>query len=140
MTTTHYEQNQVAQAILNGSNEIFTSFKPSTKVADRVKLYNILNETEERLSDYIDQQIEVTDFIAYPTIVRSEVGPPNYQTRIILVSKDGKAYASVADGVYESLKKIIAIVGMAPWNGLRFTPVEKQTRNNQTTITLRLDA
>lgn len=123
------------------SPELFSSIQ-ATDRKSAAKLYNAVNGQGESLSDNIGAVLEITDFVAHKVTLEDEVTKePIIAWRAVLISKDGKAYHSVSNGVVSSLQKIISIVGQPSWDpALKVIPAEVKTRRGFKTLTLRLQA
>lgn len=161
MTTQNTETvNQAANEVVNEvaiiKEDIVTDLNPSMFEADAapalfssiqstdrksaIKVFNAINNAENSLSDSLGEILEIQDMVAHTITLQDEITKEDIQAmRIVLVTKDGKAYHSVSQGVLSSLQKVISIVGPAPWvPGLKVTPVEVKTRKGFKTLTLRL--
>lgn len=124
------------------SVQFYSSIEDDGSRESKIKIYNALNESGERLADQVNKTLTITDIAAFPVeIAAEETGEIVSAMRMIFIAEDGTQYASVATGVYSSMQKIIGIVGPAPWNpALKITPIKQRTRRGFDTIVLRLVA
>lgn len=134
------QQQVTVQDQFTGRNVMFyTSIEDDGTRDSKIKIYNALNESGERLQDQVNKVLEITDLAAFPVEIVTDDGEVVNAMRMIFVAADGTQYASVATGVYSSLQKIIGIVGPAPWNpALRITPIQQKTRRGFNTLVIRL--
>ncbi|WP_431806265.1 hypothetical protein [Bacillus pumilus] len=137
------EQHDVAQApatiFEQTSQQIFSTIVAEDRKT-KIKLYNAVNNSTASLSDHIGEVLEITDLVAHPIKVQQQDGSLVDALRTVLVAKDGTTYHSVANGVVDSLQKIIALVGAGSWadDPLKIVPKNVKTRNGFTTLTLAL--
>lgn len=97
------------------TTSFFSSFNPTTR-ADKIKVYNAINNTDNKLSDYIGKTLDIVDIVAHEVILEDiNTKQPTTCARVVLIDKNGKAYSAVSQGVFDSLKRIFAIVDMPPW-------------------------
>lgn len=145
------ENNETALVIedlptdLNPSmfDNVSTALWSSIESKDRksaIKVFNAINNSEHALADNLGAVLEIQDMLAHPITLQDEITKQDVQAmRVVLVTKEGKAYHAISQGVVSSLQKIISIVGPAPWlPGLKITPVEVKTRKGFKTLTLHL--
>lgn len=130
----------------------FISFTPDTQ-AERVKLYNAINNPDKRVKEMINTPIELVDVVISEVILQStfqdgkggdSFTPPSDGVdtkkgyRVVLIDKDGKSYQAVSAGIYSSIKNIEAVFG-----GLHFEepltviPRDVKTKNGNT-VTLQI--
>lgn len=123
----------------NTTQAIFSSIQ-GTDRATNIKVYNAINASENSLSDFVGDVLEITDMVAHPIeIDDTQTGEKIKAMRVVLLTADGVGYHSVSGGVVSSLQKLIGIVGQAPWTpALQVVPVKVKTRKNFETITLKL--
>ena len=106
-----------------------------------IAIYNAVNNKGESLDDHKNEVLEIVNFAAHPvTLTDENTGEIVEALRIVLVDKKGVNYDAVSQGIASSLQKIIAIVGMAPWDKepLKIKVVEQKTRKGFKTNTIEL--
>ncbi len=126
------DKNEIAT--VNGNSLINSNMS----FEDRKKAFNMVVNTELKLSDFINKEIDVKGFYIIPCEMNnSETGQTIVTERLIVVDKDDKSYHSVAKGLVSSFKSIEAIFG-APntWNGetLKIRVVQKKVDKGQTYV------
>lgn len=123
----------------NTQQAVFSSIQ-GTDRATNIKIYNAINASENSLSDFVGEILEITDMVAHPIELEDEqTGEKIKAMRVVLLTKDGVGYHSVSGGVVSSLQKLIGIVGQAPWTpALQVVPVKVKTRKKFETLTLKL--
>lgn len=132
----------LALDMLTNANASFLCSIPndgSRKAA--VAIYNAVNNKGESLDDHKNEVLEIVNFAAHPvTLTDENTGEVVEALRIVLVDKKGVNYDAVSQGIASSLQKIIAIVGMAPWDAepLKIKVVEQKTRKGFKTNTIEL--
>lgn len=103
----HFKGNGVA---------LFSTMPSTGSRKDRIKLYNVVSSSDNKVSDFIGETIEVAHMVAHPTTMRDEeTGEMRDLTRVVLIAPDGTAYHSMSNGVVQSMKRICDIVGAGPW-------------------------
>lgn len=96
-------------------SSIYCSLKAKTDEEKDV-MYNAANNPEFALADAIGQTLAVTDMLIETVkITDDETGVENYAPRIVLITNDGKTYQCVSTGVFNSLRKMVAIYGEPTW-------------------------
>lgn len=83
---------------------------------DKARIFNAINNTDERIADHKNEVINVTDVIAHTVEMADEQGNMIPQTRVILVDDKGKTYGATSTGMMSALKMIFPIVGMPPYS------------------------
>lgn len=117
---------------MEAADRIFCSITAKTE-EERIRLYNVMNAPENRVSDMINMEIEVSDVIVETVNVTNEEGVESAAPRVILVSPDGTAYQCVSNGVYSAIRKAIKIFGAPHWD----TPkkfIVKQIKKGQNSV------
>lgn len=94
-----------------------TSFKADPK--DRktsAKIFNAMNNPQNKVADCINQTIAVTDYLIEMTeIENQETGEVDTVPRVVLVDDKGEAYQAVSFGMYNVVRNTVAVCGDAPW-------------------------
>jgi hypothetical protein len=128
------------QESFEGAADVFYCSIPNDGSRETaIKIYNAMNNTTGKIVD-LKAPIIVTDIIAHNIqLVDEETGEMNDATRCVLITEDGQGYECVAGGVVSSIKKIVGIVGRAPWTpGIKMMPREVRTRKGYRTLTIEL--
>lgn len=106
----------LVEQLKNPTGSFFCSIKDDGSRKSKVAIYNAVNGADESIADHIGEVLEVVDVVAYPvTITDEETGEIMEALRTVLVTKDGKAYTAVSQGITNSLARIFSIVGMPSW-------------------------
>lgn len=116
--------------------EMYCSFKAETH-ADKAKMYNMMNNPQQKLSDHINKVLHVTDvFMEVVDIVKEDTGEVTKAPRIVLMDEDGITYGTVSFGIFSALKKLMMIFGEPTWSPA--IPIEvkqiKKDKNNILTL------
>lgn len=97
----------------------FCSFAPETD-EQRAELYNALNSPDVRISDHVNKEIDLRDFVIEPVELRNETtGELEVAPRVVLIDTDGNSYHGVSNGIYNALSRLCMIYGRSSFpNGL----------------------
>ena len=97
----------------------FCSFTPETD-EQRAELYNALNSPDVRISDHVNKEIDLRDFVVEPVELRNETtGELEVAPRVVLIDTDGNSYHGVSNGIYNALSRLCMIYGRSSFpNGL----------------------
>lgn len=113
-------------ADLTSQSSFYCSFKPESS-EDKAKLYNMMNDVDERLGDNVNNILEIKDVFVEPVQLTREDGTVAVCPRVVLMDVTGKTYGCVSMGVYNALKKLIAVYGEPTWaEGLKVIPKQIQ--------------
>lgn len=110
----------------------FCSMKATTK-ADKIKLYQAMNNPSKRLSDCINLEIHLKDVFVEVVNCTDELGMTQLCPRIVLIDDNGVGYTCVSIGVFSSLKKLFQIFGVPTYKE-PLTVVPTQITNGQNKI------
>lgn len=110
---------------LTSQSSFYCSFKPETN-EDKAKLYNMMNDVDERLSDHVNNALEIKDVFVEPVSLTREDGTVTVCPRVVLMDVNGITYGCVSMGVYNAMKKLIAVYGEPTWDGLKIVPKQIQ--------------
>lgn len=79
---------------------------------DKKKLFNYINNPAKRISDCINEVIEIKDiYLAEIDITDKETGEVSVCPRTILISSDGQAYQAVSIGIFNAVRNMIFLLG-----------------------------
>ena len=94
---------------------MFCSFIAETP-EQKKKLFNAMNSADAKLSSMIGEKITIVDvYCETVTIINEESGEKQVAPRVVFIDKNGKSYTSTSFGIFNSLKKLIAVYGMPTW-------------------------
>lgn len=93
--------------------KMFCSMREGT-LEERAKVYNAINNPDAKLRDHINETIYVND--VYCEEVMLEDGSIGH--RIVMIDKYGVSYSTMSTGVYNSMRNMMKIIGMPPWEEL----------------------
>ena len=110
----------------------FCSMKATTK-ADKIKLYQAMNNPSKRLSDCINLEIHLKDVFVEVVNCTDDLGMSQLCPRIVLIDDKGIGYTCVSIGVFSSLKKLFQIFGVPTYKE-PLTVVPTQITNGQNKI------
>ena len=122
-----------------GAN-FFCSIKNDGQRASQVKIFNAINNAEEKLDDHKNEVLNIVDVVAHPiSIVDENTGELIETVRVVLIDENGVGYAAVSEGIVSSLQKLFGIVGQPSYNPpLSMKVVEQKTRKGFKTNTIQL--
>lgn len=136
MSMTAYDGGMISiQQDLQSHPNSYCSIKPNT-TEEKKALYNMMNSSDERLADCINQVIKVKDLYIESVEVKNEEGIISIAPRIILMDTEGRTYASVSVGIYNSLRKLIQVFGEPTWPEGIAVKVVQHTKGNRKMLSL----
>ena len=136
MSMTAYDGGMITiQQDLQSHPNSYCSIKPTT-TEEKKALYNMMNSSDERLADCINQVIKVKDLYIESVEVKNEEGITSIAPRIILMDTEGRTYASVSVGIYNSLRKLIQVFGEPTWPDGIAVKVVQHTKGNRKMLSL----
>ncbi len=103
---------------INDENQVFCSLIPTTTEEKKV-LYNALNNTSGKISDYINQELLIQNvYMEQVELNDSATGEPYKAVRSIIITPDGQGIACTSNGIAKSLYGIFQIFGTPDqWDG-----------------------
>lgn len=133
----------LANFVSGESALFFSTIKNDGERSTQIKMYNAIAEAVS-LRDNVNKEIVVTDYMAHPVkLLDEETGEVANVLRVILVCEDGSSFAAMSGGIRNSIERIVAMAGPAPWApGIRMVAVEKAVKSSAVNrvLTLRLVA
>lgn len=109
------ELMNVAQELSAQQTSMFCSIQGGTIEAKKA-VFNASNNPDHKVGDYINKVIVVRDVLAELIEVKNEeTGEMEVTPRVVLIDVDGKSYQAVSKGIFNALKKAIAIFGSPTW-------------------------
>lgn len=101
--------------VFNNATTAYSSIS-ATNVEEKKRLVNAMNNPTHKLSDMINKTILMKDIYAEPIeLTDSDTGEMYDAVRVVILDTDGNSYQSVSKGIYNSLSKIMAIMGAPTW-------------------------
>lgn len=128
----------------------YSSFSPED-MEGKIKLYNSINAPAAKIGDCINQTIHVVDVVVCAVKLAGtrtdKTGkdlPEDQQTpdkdafRVILIDKDGLAYAATSAGIYNSVSTIRKVFGDLHFDTPLPVIVRQISTKNGSTLTLQI--
>ena len=105
------------------SGAMITSLRanPDDRAAS-VRVFNAMNNPNERVSNHINETIEVQDYLIEMTQIEDTdsygngLGSYSVVPRVVLVAPDGTSYQAVSYGIANAVRNVVIVCGDAPWN------------------------
>lgn len=116
-----------------------TQFTSVTAVTDedKAKLFNAMNNPDERVSAMINKVIMAKDlYIEIVNCTNQETGEVTACPRIVIIDDKGKSYQAVSIGIYSALKKVIQVFGAPTWEKPIPLEVKQITKGVRNMLTL----
>lgn len=124
--------------IQNNAQQMYTSLQIDNP-ADKVKLYNVMNNPDERLADKINEVISVKDiFVEWVECTNQETGEVTKAPRCILIDVDGKSFACTSIGIFSALQKLCFVFGEPTWEDGLPIKVIQVTKGKRKMLTLQI--
>lgn len=108
----------------------------ANSVEEKKALYNMMNSADERIADCINKVINVKDIYIESVEVKNEEGISSIAPRIILMDTEGRTYASVSVGIYNSIRKLVQVFGEPTWADGIPVKVVQHTKGNRKMLSL----
>jgi hypothetical protein len=116
----------------NAEMSAYCSIEPKTE-EEAILIYNASNNPDKRLKDCIGEIISVKDVYCETVELENEqTGELSRSPRIVLIDDKGVSYTCVSFGIFNALKKLMAIFGTPTWEKplkLKVKQISKGTRN-----------
>lgn len=129
---------------LLGAENIYCSLKADT-TEDKVKIFNAMNNPENKLSDCINQVIALKDIYMEKTLInrKDDAGIPTGEVdegvRVVLIDEDGVSYQSMATGVIQAVSRLVMLFGKPTWDDpIKVKVLQKSVGQKNRTITFEL--
>lgn len=98
------------------TEEAYCSLAPAT-AKEAGTLFNAISNPTNRLSESINKVLYVRDVYAEVIECANEnTGEKELTHRIVLIDKDMKSHQCVSVGVYQAVKRLMAMFGAPTWN------------------------
>lgn len=108
---------------------------------EKKELFNALESCDVLLNDCVGQEINIKDiYVEEKTIIDEETGEVKPKYRTIIFDENGQTYATGSYGIYNILKKLIAIYGLpTSWEkSLKVKVAKRPIGNGKQSLTLTL--
>ena len=110
------ELMNVAQELSANQTSMFCSIKGGTRDA-KIAVFNASNNPDHKVGDFINKVIMVKDVLAEQIeLTNEETGVIEVAVRVVLIDDAGKSYQAASNGIFNALKKAIAIFGEPTWD------------------------
>ena len=118
----------------------FTSMVATTD-EEKAKLFNAMNNPDERISDNINKIIKAKDlYIEVVNCTNTETGEVTACPRIVIIDDKGRSFQAVSVGIYSALKKVIQVYGAPTWATPIKLEVKQITKGDRKMLTLNVVA
>ena len=125
---------------LTSAQTQFCSMKADTDEG-KAKLFNAMNNPDERLGDCINMTIQAKDlYIEIVNCTDEATGEVTAAPRIVIIDEDGKSYQCVSVGVFSALKKVIQVFGAPTWEKPIPLMIKQITKGKKSMLTLNVVA
>ena len=109
----------------------------ATTDAEKAKVYNAMNNPDERIADNINKVIMAKDlYIEVVDCTNTESGEVTSCPRIVIIDDKGKSFQAVSLGIYSALRKVIQIFGAPTWEKSIPLEVKQITKGERKMLTL----
>lgn len=83
----------------------------------KAMVYNAMNNPEHRIGDCINKKIKVKDVLCEIIDMTDEnTGEVIQAPRVVLIDEKGESYQAVSNGIFNAVKKAIAVFGAPTWD------------------------
>lgn len=126
---------------INEKKQIYCSFEPNT-IEEKKMLFNAVNSTPEYLKDHINEVIVINHIYAEQvSIIDENSGEIIPIPRIVIIDNNGIGYGCASFGIFNSIKKLIGIMGAPTVNNpykVKIKQVNIRNKANYSALTLEL--
>lgn len=120
---------------------MFTTFALDDTDESRMQLYKMKNNPTKRISDCIDEPIDMAGFLVHWIEQRDSQGRPVMAPRIVIADTKGNTYVTVSVGVYNALKNIAQTLWMPTEDHpITVVPVKRQGKHGYQFTTIEVVA
>ncbi|WP_305113893.1 hypothetical protein [Thomasclavelia cocleata] len=126
---------------INEIKQVYCSFEPAT-IEEKKMLFNAVNSTPEYLKDHVNEVIVINHIYAEQVnIVDENSGEIIPIPRIVIIDNNGIGYGCASFGIFNSIKKLIGIMGAPspnnPYN-VKIKQVNIRNKANYSALTFEL--
>lgn len=105
-------QNELSEK----STSTFCSVQGGDRKA-KALVYNAMNNPTHRIGDCINKKLKIKDVLAELIELESEeTGEMQTVPRVVLIDDKGESYQAVSTGIFNAVKKAIAVFGAPTWD------------------------
>ena len=80
-------------------------------------VYNAMNNPTHRVGDCINKKLLIKDVLAEVIeLENEETGEMQQVPRVVLIDENGESYQAVSTGIFNAVKKAIAVFGAPTWD------------------------
>ena len=121
------------QELKNPTGNFYCSIPNNGDRKSQVAIFNAVNGADEQLADHIGEVLEVVNVVAHPIELPDEVtGEVIKCLRTVLITKDGKSYVAVSQGIASAISRIFSIIGMPDGGAWEKEPVKMKIKQVKT--------
>lgn len=121
------------QELKNPAGNFYCSIPNNGDRKSQVAIFNAVNGADEQLADHIGEVLEVVNVVAHPIELPDEVtGEVIRCLRTVLITKDGKSYVAVSQGIASAISRIFSIIGMPDGGAWEKEPVKMKIKQVKT--------
>ena len=133
-------ENQNTIMELTANTTMYSSVKVETPEA-KALLFNAMNNPAYRIADCINKVIMVKDiFVETVECVNKESGEVSTCPRVVVIDADGVGYVAVSTGIYNAIRKVIAIFGEPTWENPIPLEVKQISKGDRKILTFNVKA
>lgn len=126
---------------INETKQVYCSFEPTT-IEEKKMLFNAVNSTPEYLKDHVNEVIVINHIYAEQVNIVDENSGENIMIpRIVIIDNNGIGYGCASFGIFNSIKKLIGIMGAPtpnnPYN-VKIKQVNIRNKANYSSLTFEL--
>ena len=123
----------LVEQLKNPTAKMYCSIVDDGTRKSKIDMYNAINGADESIADHIGEVLEVVDVVAHPVELTDEVTGETFNAlRTVLITKSGKSYVAVSQGITSALSKIFSIVGMPDGKAWHEEPVKMKIKQVKT--------
>lgn len=111
---TALEPMRFEQDLVNASESFVTTLDTSNK-ENKVLLLNLAENGSKQLREFINCELEITDYYCDTVTMKDESGVMRETPRIILIDKERNGYRAMSMTVFKTIQRVISIMGPGPW-------------------------
>lgn len=121
------------QELKNPTGNFYCSIPNNGDRKSQVAIFNAVNGADEQLADHIGEVLEVVNVVAHPIELPDEItGEVIRCLRTVLITKEGKSYVAVSQGIASALSRIFSIIGMPDGGAWEKEPVKMKIKQVKT--------
>lgn len=103
------------QELSENAPSVYCSVKAEDRDAKKL-VFNAMNNPDHKVGDFINKTINLQNVLAEQIeLVDDETGEVTTAIRTVLIDDKGESYQAVSTGIYNAIKKLIAVYGAPTW-------------------------